>query len=346
MNLYTVDGWINIEEISKLDCWLYVIVGPRQVGKTYGILKHFVKNNIHGIYLRRTADELDLISSNEDLNPFLPLAKEGYNVDILKAGKNVYQWGDVDIENDRRQIINNRGLGLSLGTIAKMRGFSGGSFTDIFLDEFIPEKTVIKRKNEGDAVLNAYTTINGNRELFGKPPLKMWLAANAFDINNDILQTLGLSAEIEKMQRRGQEWKIIRGGVFLAYPKSDRIIKKRSETALMSYLRKNKAGGKFMSTALENKFAYDNLDLIRPKSIKGYHFLARIGGVYIWENDSSLYCCKSKYWGGLQYEDTPEDKVRCQLELPEIRMLYNTGYVTFSDVETLLTFRKYFDIKS
>ena len=34
-NLYDENGWININEIAKLDKWLNVIIGPREVGKTY-----------------------------------------------------------------------------------------------------------------------------------------------------------------------------------------------------------------------------------------------------------------------------------------------------------------------
>ena len=107
VNLYTPDGWIDIESIAKLGCWLNVIVGARQVGKTYGILKHLVVNDISAIYLRRTADELELVSSSADLNPFMALEKEGYHVDILKEGKNLYVWGDAVTED------NSAGLSIS-----------------------------------------------------------------------------------------------------------------------------------------------------------------------------------------------------------------------------------------
>lgn len=346
IDLYTKDGWINVPEIAKLNCWLNVIVGARQVGKTYGILKHFCESDIRGIYLRRTLDELDLVSSSADLNPFLPLAAEGFHVDILKAGKGMYVWGDTDTEDEKRVITKQRGLGLSLGTIAKMRGFSGVSFTDVFFDEFIPEKTVIKRKNEGDALLNAYVTINGNRELQGKPPLRMWLAANAFDIASDILAALGLTQEFDKLIRRGEEYVMLKGGVFLAFPRSETVIDKRSETAMMSYLRQKDAGGNFRAMALGNRFSYDSLDLVKPKSIKGYRPLMTVDDMYIWTDGSSCYVCESAHNSRLVYRNTPEDKIRCQMDCVELRQLYNAGYVTFASTPLLLKFRDYFSIKA
>lgn len=346
LDLYTSDGWLNIEAIVNLGCWLNVIVGARQVGKTYGILKHLIQNDISAIYLRRTADELDLVSSSPDLNPFMALDKEGYHVDILKEGKSLYVWGDAVTEDEKRRIEHKRGLGLSLGTIAKMRGFAGYAFTDVFFDEFIPEKTVIKRKKEGDALLNAYVTINGNRELEGKPPLKLWLAANAFDISSDILSALGLTAEFDRLIRRGEEYAILNGGVFLAFPRSETVISKRSKTAMMSYLQNRNAGGTFREMALENTFSYDSLNLVKPKPIKGYKPLACIDGMYLWHNGTSIYVCESAHGSRIVFDSTPESKWACEVGHPEFRTMYNAGYITFQSTPLLLKFRRYFDIKT
>ena len=42
IELYEKDGWLNIPEIDKLGTWCNVIIGPRQVGKTYGTLKRLI----------------------------------------------------------------------------------------------------------------------------------------------------------------------------------------------------------------------------------------------------------------------------------------------------------------
>lgn len=346
--LYTPDGWINIEGIAEIpSVWLFVLVGPRQVGKTYGILKYCATHDSkHMLYLRRTEGEFEVITGNPQLNPFLALEDEGIHCDIQRVAKKVYVWGDYELENDLPKIKRERGLGISLGTIAQMRGFSGGRFTDVFFDEFIPEKTVVTRRGEGDALLNAYVTINGNRELKGKPPLRMWLAANAFDISNQILESLGLQNELDRMDRRGEEWKILDGGVFLAFPKSEKIIKKRKQTAMMDFLKKSKSANNFYETALNNTFAYDSLELVKPKSIKGYAPYAKYGDMYMWDNGTSLYVTRSRHKGKVTYGTTPEERVRARTECAEIRLLYLGGYITFSDTEILLQFRNYFNLVS
>lgn len=337
--IYTSDGWLNIPLIDKKPgIWLVVIVGARQIGKTYGILKTLCQKGSPFIYLRRTRDELDLITSNDDLNPFLPLQQEGINITFQKDGK-VYAFGEEISETE----FDSKGIMLSLSTIAKMRGFSGGAFTDVFLDEFIPEKTVIRRKHEGDALLNAYTTINGNRELQGKPPLKMWLAANAFDRDNAILETLGLINVLDKMERKKQEWAIVNDSCLVIRPLSQGITEQHRKTAMNRFLLAQDTAKEYLGTALENSFAYDDADKIRPRDIKGHVPLTTAGKVYLYTNGSSIYVCRSRH-GKRGYGETKNDKIRAQLEFPIIREFFNRGLVYFSDAETRLYFKRYFSI--
>lgn len=353
--LYTPDGWLNVEGIAQIpSIWLIVIVGARQVGKTYGILKHVMTHSeAHTLYLRRTIDELDMVSTYRDLNPFLPLAGEGIEADIQKLTKKVFHFGlsrTVEVENKngdiekKSEIYDERGLGLALNTIAQMRGFNGSQFTDVFFDEFIPEKLVVKRKGEGDALLNAYTTINGNRELKGKPPLKMWLAANAFDISSPILASLNLTNAVVEMSRAGEEYRIIEGGVFLCIPRSQAIIQKRQQTAMLSYLSGKTGASEFYDTAVNNSFAYDSLDLIRPKPLSGYHPYCIFNDMYVWANDTSFYVCRSRHNKRMKYGSTSEEKIRAQMDFARMKERYFKGMITFSDAETLLQFRSYFKI--
>ena len=156
INLYTADGWLNIDEIAALPAWLFVIVGARQVGKTYGTLKHFLTSNLYTLYLRRSREELEAVSSSDDLNPWVPLRAEGFNVDFAPISKNIWQFGDVDEGAETVKIKNKRGIAMSMYYIAKMRGFNGSRFSDMVLDEFIPESVVRRLKNEGDTVLNLH----------------------------------------------------------------------------------------------------------------------------------------------------------------------------------------------
>lgn len=344
LTLYTADGWLNIDAIAKLDAWLFVIVGARQVGKTYGTLKHFLSNDLYTLYLRRSREELEAVSSSEDLNPWVPLQKEGYNVDFRSISKNIWEFGDVAKDAETVKIVNKRGVAMSMYYIAKMRGFNGSRFSDMVLDEFIPESVVRRLKNEGDTVLNLYTTVNGNRELEGKPPLRFWLLANAFNLSDPILEAYKLPEEFEKLERSGREWKLLEGGVFICLPHSEKIVKRRAETAQNSYLRKRGAGGKFLAMSLENSFSYNKSELIRSKSLKGWRPLAKLGDVYAYENGSAIYCCKSPHNSRIAYDNTPEQAIQCGLRFPEFRLMYNNGYISFDSAVTLQAFKNFFGI--
>lgn len=350
MNLYTEDGWLNFEEIRKQGCWLNVIIGARQVGKTYGALKMiFDHPETYAFLMRRSSEELETIATDPNLNPFLPLKDIGIEADIVRRSKKTWNWGKVEYDEDGKPtIVEPRGIGMSLTTLANVRGFAGSRFTDLIFDEFIPEQIVLKRKNEGTTFLNAYTTINGNRELAIKgnqPPLKCWIMANAFDLFSDILTVYGLTSEVYKMVKSGEEWKVLDGGVFLCVPHSEKIIQERAETAQMKFLQKQKTATKFLDMALNNAFAYNDTNAIKPKSVKGYRPLFKVGAIYAWENGTSIYICKSAHHARDHYEDQEDDLKRFRRNNIELGALYVEGYVTFSDAATLQLFKKYLDIK-
>ena len=87
LDLYTKDGWINIPAVSSIQAWCYIIIGKRQVGKTYGVLKHELESKIHFLYLRRTTVEFDAITSDPELNPFLPLQRKDLTQILQKPAK-------------------------------------------------------------------------------------------------------------------------------------------------------------------------------------------------------------------------------------------------------------------
>ena len=344
LDLYTADGWINIPAIRSFNCWLNVLIGPRQVGKTYGCLLDQLSMGNQFVYMRRTEEEMSLVTSNEKLNPFLKMKQEGFSIDMVKMHK-TYIIGDYETTAEgKHKITNTRGIGLALSSVSKIRGFDGSSFSDLVFDEFIPEKIVVQRRAEGDAFLNAYTTINGNRELKrvgAHPPLKVWLLANANNLDSPIITALRLSKDIEHVIRTGKEY-LIKNGVFLAMPKSESVIEERKETALMRHLR---GIGEFYGMAIENKFSYDSLDMVRPKSIKGMKPLMSIGNMYIWDNGSSLYICGIPHRSREMYGTTPEDSIRVGLIHPELRMCYNFGYISFDSSERMFEFKKFMNIK-
>ena len=351
LDLYTAEGWVNYPALfdlaDKRKIWLFVLLGPRQVGKTYGINKEVLERGLNFIYLRRTDKEFKTICASPKLNPFTKYKDLGFDIDIAKSGPITYSIGEYETtDSGKVKILKERGVGLTLSNIASIRGFDGATFTDIVFDEFIPEKIVIHRKAEGDAMLNAYTTINGNRELEGKPPLRLWLLANAFDIQSPILDAFGLVPILEKLMRTGKEFTVTDTGICLVYFKSKKVIDKRRQTALMKHLQQTSSSGaqEFLDMALDNKFAYDRLEMVQPKDIRGWKPHLKMCGLFVYSlGPMALYVCRSPFQ---DKTDTygPADKKRCNVEHPEMFAYYNLGRLTFDSVQSMIVFKKFLEI--
>ena len=62
MGLYDNNGYLDIEKIIRCGQPFIFIVGGRGTGKTYGMLKYVLDNNIPFIYMRRTQAQADIIN--------------------------------------------------------------------------------------------------------------------------------------------------------------------------------------------------------------------------------------------------------------------------------------------
>lgn len=333
MNIYDINGYLNIEEIAAHPSWLKVIIGARQIGKTYGTLLYHLRHNIPHILLRRTTEELDMITGAET-NPYKVFEPE-FHTAIFKTGKFL----TINDYQEQERIQPPRGMVLSLAQIAHIRGFSGGAYESIIFDEFIPEKHIHRFKSEGDALLNAYTTINGNRELEGRPPCRLWLLANSNDINNTILDALNLTDPVLSMRSKGREYAEA-GGALIVQPARSAIVDKRKETALMQMIDKD---GQFYGMAINNDFAYDRNPLVTSRSVKGMRPLFGYPPLYAWENDELIYCCRLKHDKNI-YQNNDWSREQVRADYLWIIRAYAAGLIRFSDLRMIAIFKQLFKV--
>lgn len=340
--LYTNEGWLDFDYIASKGAWLNVIIGKRQVGKTYGTLKYMLDNNITFMLLRRTQAELETIAANDKLNPFLKFLPE-YQTDLFKSGNGFYSIADYSIDDGKVSPTKERGLATSLMKIAGIRGFDGSMFTDLVFDEFIPEKSVIKRKSEGDAFVNAITTIGGNRELEGKPPLRVWLLANTNNIGSQILEALNLTDLILYMRRKDKE-ELLTNGVYVAQPASAKIIEARKETALMKQV---SASSEFYRMAIENEFSYDASPYIKTLPLKNLTPVwSYDDAVFCWQRSEGFYICRAPFKANASYRYKGDQTGRemLQMDFSYMKPYYYAGLVLFSDMRVLQIFKDIFVI--
>lgn len=325
MGLYLDSGYLNqrwiYEQAKAIGAAFIVELGARQVGKTYGCLQLALQKKSPFILMRRSKNEADFISQGA-VNPFLALGE----TDISTKKQSEYTGGIFKADE---QI----GLIMSLNSVAKIRGFYGGLYTDLIYDEFIPENHVVRIRNEGDAFLNAIVTISGNRELEGKPPLLTWLLSNSNNIGSPVLAALNLTDKIESMINKGQEFSAMEDrGVIIVMPKSEKILTQRRQNAIV------KAAGtesQFYQMAFQNKFSYNDPENVKQKPLKEFRPMFAIDGkftVYRHKDKTQLYVTTFRKSSAKVFSDTERGKREMLLYYPDIRVLYTAGRTFFQNL--------------
>lgn len=277
MGIYLDNGYLNIEQILSYGVPFNFIVGGRGTGKTYGTLKTAYIENKRFILMRRTQAQCDLINKPE-FNPFKALNNDTGSNAVVKSISKYNAKIVEETEEDERLL----GYTCALSTIANMRGFDASDVELLIYDEFIPEKHERAIKNEGSAFLNAYETINRNREIKGEKPLQVLCLANAFNIANPIFLELGLVGRCEKMKNSGQEIFIDKErGVCVVLLQKSKISKAKADTALYRL-----SSGSYADMALSNDFVYNNADNIKSMALKEFKLLCTVGEISIYKHKS------------------------------------------------------------
>ena len=277
MGIYLDNGYLDIEKILSYNMPFTWIVGGRATGKTYGALKYAYESHTRFILMRRTQAQTDLINKPE-FNPYKAINQDlGADIQVKSISK--YNSRIFEPAEDGEQLL---GYTCALSTISNMRGFDASDCKLLIYDEFIPERHERPIKAEGSCFLNAYESINRNRELRGEPPLQVLGLANAFNIANPIFLELGLVGRCEKMKNNDQEFFMDpERGILLVLLQHSRISKAKADTALYRL-----SSGSYKDMALSNDFIYNNSDSIKAQALKEYKLLCTVGEISIYRHKS------------------------------------------------------------
>lgn len=314
MNIYLESGYIDIRKILSLGLPFNFLVGGRATGKTYGSLEVVIKDNIKFMYMRRTQTQADLINK-PDFSPFKSLNRDfGWNIGTESISK--YNAGFYNqIEQDGVLISSGSPLGYTgaLSTMSNIRGFDASDVELLINDEFIPEKHERPIKNEGWAFLNAYETINRNRELLGKKALQALCLANANNLANPIFMELGLVKKAHDMKRKSktskQEIFIDRDrGILLIIMDESPISQRKAETALYRLTR----GSTFEAMSIKNDFSGEEVGRIKSKPLKEYKPIVKVGEITIYEHKSkrAYYVSTHKMGSPATFGDGETERAR------------------------------------
>lgn len=296
MNLYLENGYVNIPEILKTRLPFIFITGGRATGKTYTTLDTVYREKIMFMFMRRLQSQVDIINKPQ-FSPFKPHNRNnGWKVTTAPISK--YNGAFYNgVEEDDKIVPAGAPIGYTcaLSTVANLRGFDASDVDALIYDEFIPERHERPLKNEGQALLNAYETINRNRELTGRKPLQLIALANANDLANPIFLELGLVSKAEKMRREGKTVSIDESrGVGMFMLDDSPISRQKSGTALYKLTQ----NGDFSKMSLENDFVRNDSGRIISRKLSAYKPLVAVGEITIYQHRADHRFYVSSHFSG------------------------------------------------
>lgn len=336
MKIYSDTGYINIRGILQEGYPFNFVVGGRGTGKTYTALKVAKEDEKLFMLMRRTQAQADLISKPE-FSVFKPL---NHDLEWDVKVKPISKYNSVFYEELAEKEIHRIGFTCALSTISNMRGFDASDLKLLIYDEFIPEKHERLLKNEGDALFNAYETMNRNRELSGAEPMQMLCMANANDITNPVFESLRLIRIADKLQKGNTDrWTDDKRGIQLILLHKSPISRMKSKTALYNLTE----GTDFSSMALSNDFNVDRSH-IRARPLTEYRPLCKIGELCLYrhKSESSLYA--SLHESGVfskVFTLSDTDRLYYQKNYLTHWQLYIANRIDFEDVTAEKTFLRY-----
>ena len=331
-----------MDMIINLKYPITIIIGARGTGKTYGGLKHYIENDNSFILMRRMQSELDEIIRPE-FNPFNVLNNDlGWDITTAKIGKSTAGFYHSQLIDDKIKPVGSAlGFALALSTMANIRGFDASNITHLFYDEFIPEKHVRSLRSEGEAVLNAYETINRNRELKGQEPLYMLLASNSNNIASPVLMELELSQKYYEMEKTGQEYSILKDrGILLVNLAHSPISQQKAGTVLYKAVK----NGHFKDMSLSNKFNVDNSN-IKPRPLIEYSIMLTVGELNIYKHKSKNHYYITRHLSGQPnniYTASETDLKRFVKWNSKLWFAYMKNRIDFETVADEVLFNAYF----
>lgn len=285
--------YFTLEKAKKADQPFNIIIGGRGTGKTFTALDDSYVTSTEEtrfMLLRRTEVEVSSIADPK-FNPFKALNRvKGYEVQARYSTKNsVGEFFEVN-ENGEERFL---GYASAVSTFGKLRGADLCDVDKLVFDEFIKTRAAHPIKDEADLFFNAYETINRNREIEGRSPLKAYLLSNATTLNSPILEELNLITVIERMKRKCQTAYTDRDrGIHIELLDNIKVSQEKRDTALYRLTK----GTTYSAHALDNEFAYDSFENIIKVKLNEYTPWVQVDDLYIYRHKHRLefYVCESK----------------------------------------------------
>ena len=300
----TNDGYYHFEDDLRNypNVWVYAVWSRRGPGKTYSALKWAYENKIPFIYMKRTDDDVDIITmrsddaSDFDPSPYAPINRDlGTNIKAIKLHKGFGAFYEFDSEG--HPYGNAVSYIISFNQIKKYKGFDFSRCEWICFDEFIPQPGELCRKNEGEKLLELYMTVARDRQKRGKDPLKLVLFANAEEISTPVTNTLDIVDQMADLNASGKSHKYIEErDILLHHITLEEVPLKEDE---MKGIYKGMIGTAWHEKAFGGEFTNNDFTNVSKRTLKrskGFiHLHYKTHDYYIYLNqENGMYYMTSK----------------------------------------------------
>ena len=298
---YYFDVGPFIDAARSLGCWCILIVGARDRGKTYSMLKLGIERKEQLVFVKRTVDDVKLLIASskhpelfeDDLSPYADL-NEDLNLNVQPH--KIYD-GIASFYNEQEDNKFKTGICFALSKVADFKGFGGLRACKYFVfDEFIKqpwEKTI--SRFEGESALDLYWTVARDREQRGEDPLLFVGLANANDISNQLFNVLEITDEVVDMIAKHEDIRKIGRKLVVLVDDSKLTVAKDEKKSLIYDDLKNTTWGR---VTFSNEFARNDVTAVGYRSIKGMKCRCMIiyknESWYVYQKDKEFYVCDSK----------------------------------------------------
>lgn len=310
-----------------------VIFGGRGTGKTFKFLDDLIRNKDKFIWLRDNEEVVKKVAKGQSLtfqNEIKDKTGTFPHIEIVKED-DIYKF--VDFKPDG-SINNVYGYLMALSTFKNSRGVDFSDVDWIIFDEFIPEKSARVLKFQGDTLQNMYETVNRNRELEGREPVRLVLLANTNYIFSDILETFGVSDIIEEMTEKGN-YIYKTDDIYIRFLENDAFKELKKNTLLYRLSAKD---DDFNNMALENKFDIDRTFIDKKPDLKGAKPLFKISKRYtmLELKNGRLYFKRANYKGleNFNIEEMNDKLLYSDIFKKEVRKRYVIRKIRFDSIYT------------
>lgn len=300
------DGYYHLKKdmVNFPKAWCYIIWSRRGPGKTYSGLKTHVMEKFPIIYVKRTVEDVNTISSgsnthNADLSPYVPINRDILtDIEPLPISKGLgafYRCLDGEPQGDAISYI------MALNKIKSVKGFEASRCRWILFDEFIPQIGERINHREGEQLLDLYMSVLRDKVARGDEELKLILFANAEDISTPVTRELEVVDDMAKLNISGEQniMYLEDKGILLHHIINEEVPAVRMQDNMLGIYQamKNTAWGR---KTFEGEFAnndFSNVCNMSLKNMTGFAHLkykAHDYYIYIKDETGQFYMCNSR----------------------------------------------------